>query len=386
MKTVISAARLITPGEQIDSPRVVVENGRIASLTPRDAISVPRGARELDFPGMILAPGLIDIHVHGGAGHDVMETDASALAAIEGHMARHGVTGYLATTVTAPQEKILRALEHLGKTITGHNGGSRARPLGIHLEGPFISHAKRGVHPRENLVPPSPGLLDQFWNASGGTLRMMTVAPELPGAVETIGHARKLGMICSLGHSNATFAEANAGIAAGASHATHTFNAMRALDHREPGILGSVLTDDRLTADIIVDGVHLHPSIVSLFLHAKGHERAVLITDAISAAGMPDGRYRLGAFMVDVKDGRCDLNGALAGSVLTLDRAIRNVMSFAGWTLPRSVALATLNPARVLGIADQCGVLAPGRSADLVVVTPAGEVVTTIIGGKVFQP
>jgi N-acetylglucosamine-6-phosphate deacetylase len=383
MKTVITAARLVTPEEWIESPRVIVEDGRIVGMDSRDALPLPPGASEIDLPGMVLAPGFIDIHVHGGAGHDVMETGDQALSAIERHMARHGVTSYLATTVTAPQEKILRALEHLSRSAKKRDHGDGACTLGIHLEGPFISHAKRGVHPPENLVPPSPQALETYWQASAGTLRMLTVAPELPGAIETIQYAQSLGVISSLGHSDANFTEASAAITAGAAHATHTFNAMRALDHREPGILGAVLAEDRVSADIIADGIHLHPNIVKLFLRAKGHEQSILITDAISAAGMPDGRYRLGALEVNVKDGRCDLNGKLAGSVLTLDRAVRNVMSFAGWTLQEAVRSVTVNPARLLGIAGERGLLAPGCVADLVVLTPQGEVVKTLVAGRV---
>jgi N-acetylglucosamine-6-phosphate deacetylase len=382
MKTTITASHLITPTEWMESPVVVVEDGHILSLSSRASAEVPAG-RHLDFPGLILAPGLIDIHIHGGAGHDVMEADPAALPAIERHMVKHGVTTYLPTTVTAPEDSILRALERLGKAIANDPAPGRARPLGIHLEGPFISHAKRGVHPPESLRDPSPQALDRFWQASGGTIRMMTVAPELPGAVETIRHARTLGIHSSVGHSNATSKEVNAGIEAGADHATHTFNAMRALDHREPGILGVVLDNDGLTADIIVDGVHVDPAVVRLFLHAKGAERAILITDAISATGMPEGRYRLGSFVVEVKDGRCEYEGKLAGSVLTLDRAVRNVMTFAGWRLAQAVRLATLNPARLLGVHHQRGTLAPGLIADMVALTPEGNVHQTILAGEI---
>jgi N-acetylglucosamine-6-phosphate deacetylase len=212
---------------------------------------------------------------------------------------------------------------------------------------------------------------------------MMTIAPELPGAVETIRYARKLGVHSSLGHSNATYQEAQSGISAGADHATHTFNAMRALNHREPGILGAVLENDELTADIIADGIHVHPSVLGLFLRSKGPDRAILITDAISATGMPDGVYSLGGLEVQVSNGRCEYQGKLAGSVLTLDRAIRNVMAFAGWQLQQAIKLATLNPAQRLGISDQRGLLAPGRQADLVVLSPEGDVVHTIIGGEI---
>lgn len=382
MKTAITASLLFTPTEVVGEPVLVVEDERIVAVGPRTSVSVPANVRRYDFPDAVLAPGFIDIHIHGGSGHDVMEADRSALVAIEGGMLKHGVTSYLATTVTAPLTGTLRSLEHLGKSIRARTDHSGSALLGIHLEGPFISHAKRGVHPPENLLPPSSDLLRRLHEASGGAVRMMTIAPELEGSLETIAEAARLGIQSSLGHSNATFAEANAGIEAGARHATHTFNAMRPLDHREPGIVGAVLSDDRLTADLIADGLHLAPSVIKLFISAKGTERAILITDAISATGMPDGKYKLGNFEVVVKGDRCDLDGKLAGSVLTLDRAVRNVMRYVPLTLQQSVRLATLNPARLLGITEARGMLAPGRIADVVVLSAEGHVVRTMAAGK----
>jgi len=383
MPTVITASRLVTPVEWIEAPIVVVEDGHITALRSRSSAEIPAG-RRLDFENLILAPGFIDIHIHGGAGRDAMEADESALAQIERQLVKHGVTAYLPTTVTAPHEKILEALDGLGKSIAVANKNhGRAAPLGIHLEGPFISHEKCGVHPTKDLLTPSPQALDRFWQASAGTIRMMTIAPELPGAAETIRHAQTLGVHSSLGHPNATYQQAQSGISAGADHATHTFNAMRALDHRDPGILGAVLENDQLTADIIADGIHVHPSVLELFLRAKGADRAILITDAISATGMPDGIYSLGGLEVQVSIGRCEYQGKLAGSVLTLDRAIRNVMTFAGWQLQQEIKLATLNHAQRLGISDQRGLLATGMRADLVVLTPEGQVVQTIIGGEI---
>jgi N-acetylglucosamine-6-phosphate deacetylase len=208
----------------------------------------------------------------------------------------------------------------------------------------------------------------------------MTIAPELRGTPEVISEAVRRGICVSLGHSDADFAAAERGIAAGARHATHTFNAMRPLDHRSPGILGAVLTDRRLSADIIADGVHLDPAIVKLFANAKGPEQTVLITDAISATGMPDGRYRLGSFEVDVRDGKCMADGKLAGSVLTMDRAVRNLARFAEWELPQAVAAASQNPARVAQIANK-GVLTVGADADFVVLNAEGEVLRTFVGG-----
>jgi N-acetylglucosamine-6-phosphate deacetylase len=385
-----TAGRLLTPTDAVEQPLVLVEQGRVLEISPRRDRPVPAGVSVSDFGDGVMAPGYVDIHIHGSAGYDVMDSAAEALPAIEHLLARHGVTSYFPTTVTAPMDTILRALERLADAIekresTNGEGRGRALPLGIHLEGPFISHARRGVHPSENLLAPTLALFEQFWQAARGRIRMMTMAPELDGASEVIAEAARRGVCVSLGHSDADFETTERGIAAGARHATHTFNAMRplshnSLDHRSPGILGAVLTDGRVSADIIADGVHLDPSIVKLFASAKGPEQTVLITDATSATGMPDGRYRLGSFEVDVRDGKCMSNGKLAGSVLTMDRAVRNLARFAEWELPQAVAAATQNPARVAQIVNK-GVLAAGADADFVVLNSVGEVLRTFIGG-----
>jgi len=412
----ITAATLFTPLERIEQPLLLVEDGSVVEITSRALRDIPRGSRAVDFPGQILAHGFIDIHIHGGAGHDMMEAAADALLPVERLLASHGVTSYFPTTVTAPLDATLAALERLADAIeaedspAGNNpraksepGELRARPLGIHLEGPFISHCRRGVHPPADLLPPSLAAFDRFWQAARGHIRVMTIAPELPGAIEVITEAARRGVCVSLGHSDANLDAARAGVLAGARHATHTFNAMRPLGHRDPGILGDVLTDSRLSADFIADGIHLDPAIVQLLLAAKGLDAAVLISDATAATGMPDGRYRLGSLEVEVKDGKCTSDGHLAGSVLTLDLAIRNVMKFAKLDLQQAVRLATLNPARVVhmncgnmnggnggktnggnnspGRLDQGGCLKPGCPADLVVLSPTGEVRSTIIRG-----
>jgi N-acetylglucosamine-6-phosphate deacetylase len=381
----ITAATLFTPLERIEQPLLLLEDGAVVEVTSRARRELPGNCRSVDFGDGILAPGFVDIHIHGGAGHDVMEPGAGALPPVERLLAGHGVTSYFPTTVTAPLDATLSALGRLADAIEAGDrnpGGTdtRARPRGIHLEGPFISHLRRGVHPPENLLPPSLAAFERFWQAARGQIRVMTIAPELPGAIEVITEAAKRGVCVSLGHSDADLTAARAGTAAGARHATHTFNAMRPLDHRDPGILGEVLTDSRLSADIIADGIHLDPAIVQLFLKAKGPDAAVLITDATAATGMPDGRYRLGSLEVEVKDGKCLSGGKLAGSVLTMDVAIRKVMEFAQWDLQHAVRLATLNPARVVGLNDS-GCLMPGVPADLVVLSPNGDVRNTIISG-----
>lgn len=385
---VLTASRLYTPTERIEQPLVFVEGQQVVEISSRAARDVPRTARLVDFADSVLAPGFVDIHVHGGAGHDVMESNPAALRGMEQLLARHGITSYLPTTVTAPIDQILAALEHLANTIENgdHNGSSdlRAQPLGIHLEGPFISHVRRGVHPLNHLLAPTVQTFDRFWQAARGRIRVMTIAPELEGAKAVIAEAHRRGVCVSLGHSNADLNAARAGVAAGARHATHGFNAMRPLDHREPGIVGEMLTDPNVTADIIADGVHLNPAIVELFLKAKGPESAVLISDAISATGMPDGRYRLGSLEVEVKNGKCLADGRLAGSVLTLDRAVRNVMEFAHWELQSAVRTATINPARVTGLADR-GRLEAGARADMVVLGANGDVRATITRGMVAE-
>ncbi len=386
--TVLLARQLLTPLERIDNPALLIEDGVIASVGPRESVTIPLKGRVVDFGDAILAPGLIDLHIHGGAGHDVMEGSDESLAPIETMMARHGVTSYCPTTITAPLDETLKSLAALGRAVertanNGHSGPPRARPLGIHLEGPFLSHARRGVHPPLHLQPPSQEMFNQMWDAAAGHIRMLTIAPELEGALALISDGSRRGLCVSIGHSNANLAQALAGLKAGARHATHCFNAMRRLTHRDPGILGAILTDRAMTADIIADGMHVQPVVVDLFIRAKGVDGAVLITDGISATDMPDGTYHLGSFKVQLRDNRCESFGRLAGSVLTLDRAIHNAMKFARLSFQDSLRMATLNPARVLGIAHRKGVLQAGSDADIAVFSPDGNVVRTIIGGSI---
>jgi N-acetylglucosamine-6-phosphate deacetylase len=388
---VLCADRLFTPREEIRNPLLFIEDGRVSAVSSRAEREVPANATIIDFtrdfPGSILIPGYVDIHVHGGKGVDLMQAEASDLRRLNQFHARNGVTGYFATTVAAPLDVTCRALERLADAIEEaqnsreSNSDPWALPLGIHLEGPFLSHRRRGVHPPEYLLEPTPELFDRLWQAARGQVRMMTIAPEIPGAVETIAEAARRKVCVSMGHSDADLEAARAGVRAGARHATHTFNAMRPLDHREPGILGEVLGEGNVSADIIADGIHVAPEVVKLFLKAKGIENSVLITDATAAAGMPDGSYQLGPIKVMVKDGKCTSNGSLAGSVLTMDRAVRNITQFSGWSLRDAVRAATLNGTLATGL-SQHGRLAAGAEANIVVLNPEGEVKKTIIRGR----
>ena len=385
MKTAIVARHLFTPVDQIADPWLLIEDGRIVDISSRTARPLPAGATVVDFGDAVVAPGLLDIHMHGGAGLDVMRASRAELPRLGQFLTRHGVTGYFATTVAAPLDTTCAALERLADAIeSAKQGGNgvEARPLGIHLEGPFLSHKRRGVHPPEYLVEPTVNVFEKLWQAARGHVRMMTIAPEIPGAMEVIAEGARRKVCVSIGHSDADLSTARQAVRAGARHATHTFNAMRPLDHRNPGILGEVLGDDSISADIIADGIHVSPEIVKVFLQAKGPERAVLITDAISATGMPDGRYQLGPIEVEVKDGKATAGDSLAGSVLTMDRAVRNVTKFSNWSLQQAVRAATLNPATAVGLASTHGQLVVGAAADLVVFSPAGDVIKTIVAGQ----
>lgn len=376
----LTASALFTPLERLNDPIVLVDDGVITRISSRREIEIPAGARVVEFGNGLLAPGLIDLHIHGAAGHDVMESDSDALACIERFLFQHGVSSYLPTTVTAPMPATLAAVERLADAIEEPTETDRAHPMGVHLEGPFLSHARRGVHPAEYLVEPTMEIFERLWEAARGHIKMLTIAPELDGALKVIEEATKRGVCISLGHSDAHLEQARKAVDRGARHATHTFNAMRPIAHRDPGIIELVLSDDRMSADIIVDGFHVDPAVVKLFMRAKTAERAVLITDALSAAGMPEGKFRLGEMEIEVQNGTCTSGGRIAGSVLTMDQAVRNTMKFAEVDLQYALRAASTNPAKAAGLAGK-GKLEVGAAADFVVFNKDHEVVRTIVGG-----
>ncbi len=378
MSTTISARRMLRGNHTVEFPCVTVEDGVITGITGDE------GNAKHAFPEGMLVPAYVNIHVHGSAGHDVMEGTPEALQVVGASLASHGVGAYYPTTVTSTSDETLRALEMLATIIERGPQPGSAVPLGIHLEGPFLSEARRGVHPAKLLVAPSLTLLDRFWQAARGHISIMTIAPELPNALELIEHAAKLGVILSLGHSNGTLPQAAAGFHAGARSATHTFNAMRPLDHRDPGITAYVLDNDALFAELICDGIHVDPAMVRLFYKAKDTERAILVTDGMSATGMPEGRYLLGELEVEVSNGRCTSAGSpgvLAGSVLTMDKAVRNFSEFTGAPLAVSAMLASRNPSYLLGL-EAWGELEVGREANIVALSPDGKILQSFRRGR----
>ncbi len=385
MRKVLIADRLIAPEETIENPVVVIEDGVIAGITSRAEKEVPAGEHR-DFAGCTLVPAYFDVHCHGSAGHDVMEATPESFATIGKFLARHGVGAYLPTTVTMEMDATLKSLSRMAKLIGKREGGPRA--LGIHIEGPFLSPHKKGAHPAKLLKTPSVKLFDQMWEASEGNIKLMTIAPELENALDVIRRAVSLGVRVSLGHSNADLAAAKAGVKAGATTATHTYNAMRNFDHKSAGLLDEVLTNEELFAELICDGMHVDPLAVKIYWKCKGAERAILITDAMIAAGMPDGIYKLGELDVRVVGGKCILadnppgDNTLAGSTLTLDRGVRNFVTYTGAGIDEVSRLASRNPARMTGFEKEVGSLAAGRAADITVLSAQNEVVETILQGE----
>ncbi|TAM84862.1 MAG: N-acetylglucosamine-6-phosphate deacetylase [Jatrophihabitans sp.] len=353
-------ARVVTPEGVLDRGWVAIEAGRFAAVgsgTP------PAAARTADLDGAWLLPGFVDLHMHGGGGHDATASPEDLDGAVAFHHT-HGTTSTLVSLVTAPVPDLLTQLGWVA-VRTGVTGAG-ARVLGSHLEGPFLSHVRCGAQNPEHLREPDPALLQELARAARGTLRVVTIAPELPGALELIAAARAAGIVAALGHSDATYAQGRAGIAAGASLATHLCNGMRPFHHREPGLIGASLTAG-IACELINDGSHIHPAAATLI--ARTGAPLVLVTDAIDATGVGDGTFVLGGQQVQVRDGlaRLTRTGSLAGSTLTMDEAVRRAVRDSGWSVAQAAAAAATHPARVLGLDSRLGAIAPGLLADAVV-------------------
>lgn len=375
---------IVTPDGVLTGGALVVgDDGRIMDIAPRPAQS-PR-SQDIDAVGHLVLPGFLDLHVHGGGGADFMHGTPEAVRQVARTHARFGTTGLLATTLTASRDATDQAITAARSVIEQGRGEDEARILGIHLEGPYICAARRGAQPAAHVRPPDVEEFTRWVTLSGGTIKQITLAPELNGAEALIHRARESGVVVSIGHTDATAQDVLQAIDWGATQATHTFNAMRPLHHREPGTAGAVLARPEILGEVIADGVHLHPLIVRLILAAKGPEGAVLITDAMEGAAMPEGNYELGGTLVRVQDGTASFaDGTLAGSVLTMNRAFLNAQRFADLPPVDASRHASANAAQQLGLAERLGTLEPGKDADIVILHPeTGEVAWTLIEGRV---
>lgn len=380
---VIANGQVITPAQTLAGGAVVVEGERITRVEggmPADA----GDATIIDAAGMYVIPGFIDIHVHGGAGCDVMDATPEALDTMSAFFARHGVTSFLATTMTGSREATLAAVENVARWQPRPDVG--ARLLGVHLEGPYINARFPGAQMSSHIRPAERAEYEQFF--AHGNVRLITLAPEIAANQELIGFARGQGAAVAFGHTAATYDDVLRAVELGARQACHTFNAMVGLHHRDPGTAGAALTCDQIYAQAIVDFVHLHPAVVKLILRVKGVQRTVLITDAMRAAGLPDGAYSLGGQPVTVRNGEARLTEGnnLAGSTLTMDRGLRNVIAATGLSLAEALPLATTTPAESIMMEETVGALRPGYFADLVLLDDALRVRMTMVKGTiVFQ-
>jgi N-acetylglucosamine-6-phosphate deacetylase len=369
MSTILlHTARAFTSAAEIPDAGILIRDDVIEAIGPREGMNLPAGAQEIHATQQTAIPGFVDVHIHGAGGHDVMEGTDAAMTAVARTIARHGTTSFVATTVTASPDDICRSVEGIARYVATQyeTDEARAEVLGVHYEGPFISAARRGVHPKEWIQPPSAELLDRFLQAAAGNARILTIAPELLGAAPCIDAARNAGVVVAMGHTDATYEQARAAIARGVRHAVHVYNAMRPFSHRDSGVIGAVLTTTEVTAELIADGVHVEEPAMRLLLQAKGAGCVILVSDGISATGMPDGKYMLGNFEVTVADGVCrNSEGKLAGSTLTLDRALRNIVGL-GIALGDAVRMLTANPAKLLGLEFKKGALRTGADADIV--------------------
>ncbi len=381
----ITGARVVTPDAVFEGGALLVEGTRIAEVRPATRVRIlPESADIIDARGLTALPGFLDVHIHGGGGVDTMDATPDALRTICRTHARHGTTGLLATTITQSRERITAALKN---ARAAWEAGAAfcpdgAQVLGVHLEGPYLCPTRAGAQPVAFVRDPAPEEFAGWLDAAGGAMKLMTIAPERPGAQALIAAARAAGVVVSLGHTDADAGQTEAALSWGARHGTHLFNAMPPLHHRKPGPIGVLLADDRARVEVIADGHHVAPPVVRLIVRAKGAGGVLLITDAMAGAGADPGVYDLGGNPVTVAHGRALLaDGTLAGSVLTLDRAAANVRAWADLDWPGVARLVATNAADQMGWSRK-GRLAPGADADLVLVDDDLTVQATFIAGR----
>ncbi|MGA4881313.1 N-acetylglucosamine-6-phosphate deacetylase [Streptomyces lydicamycinicus] len=381
-RTILAGARIARPSGVVERGRIAVEGGRIGDVHSRD-LDLAEGAAGsvVDLSGHLIVPGFIDMHVHGGGGGSFSSADPEeCMTVVETHR-RHGTTSMLASTVTGELTDLARQAAVLAELV------QQGELAGIHFEGPFISPDRCGAHQPGLLRDPAPADVRKLLDAAHGTASMMTVAPELPGGLASVRLLADAGVIAAIGHTDSSYDATREAIDAGATVATHLFNAMPALGHRAPGPVAALLEDERITVELINDGTHLHPAVLQLAVREAGDGRVAFITDAMGAAGMNDGRYPLGPMQVEVKDGVARISegptaGSIAGSTLTLDRAFQRAVTVDGLTVDQAVQALSATPARLLGIDDRTGALQTGKDADLVVLDAAYDVVGVMRRGE----
>ena len=376
----IANGNVYTPDQVLAPGTVLIEEAHIIAVGSADALPVPSDAQVIDARGLTVVPGFIDIHTHGLKGHDTMGPD---LAHVIRDMPAFGVTAFLGTTLTLPCAEVHSGLAAMATVLDAPPPGARC--LGIHLEGPFLSPARPGMATSDWFEPLDWTIFQEFQELARGRIRMVTFAPEMGEAMDCIPRLIEADVVPVIGHSNATFEQVAQAVELGLAHATHTFNAMRPLHHREPGVVGAVMYFDQIVAELIPDGVHVHPVVMAILLKIKGAERVALVSDSAPLAGLPDGEYEWEHKPVFVRDGSCRLaDGTIAGAHALLDTGVRNLVNRVGLPLEQALVPATLVPAGVLGLHK--GRLAAGYDADVVLLDGTLTPVLTIVEGEqVFQ-
>ncbi|WHE06720.1 N-acetylglucosamine-6-phosphate deacetylase [Thermoanaerobacterium thermosaccharolyticum] len=375
MSILIINGRLLLDNNIVDDKDLLIEDNKIAAIGK--GLS---GDNVINADGNYVSPGFIDIHIHGSAGYDTMDGTFDAINAISKSIAKRGTTSFLPTTMTEDKNKIKNAIKNVYENKNHVEG---AEILGIHMEGPFINPKQKGAQDEKFILKPT---IDNFLELCGDYLdivKLVTIAPEIEGSLNLIKFLKEKGIIVSVGHTDSTYDEVAAGFKAGITHATHVFNAMRGFHHREVGTLGAIFDLD-ISTELIADGIHSVSPAIRTVLKLKGKENTNLITDAMMAANLSDGVYQLGGQDVYVKDGAARLkSGVLAGSTLTLDKAVKNILANTDLSLYESVALASYNSAKVIGVHDRKGLIKEGYDADIVIFDDDIDIKKTIVGGKI---
>lgn len=380
MNTLIRNIKLITPNSVEKGYGVVFNKGKIMDIDLEENINLELIGEVINGEGRFLSPGFIDIHNHGNTGHDIMDSTEETLDRIGEFHIKNGVTSYLGTIITSSYDNIITSIKNI---VNYKNKKTLSKVLGIHLEGPFFSTLRKGAQPEEYIKEPDFEIVKEFVELSKDKLKMVSIAPELHGAIEIISYLKENDITVSMAHSNATFNEAKRGINHGVTVGTHLFNGMREFNHREPGIIGAALTDDRVYCELIYDRIHLHDETVKIALKTKGIDKIVLVSDAMRAAGLEDGEYELGGQKVIVNNGAARLeNGGLAGSTLNLKDAVHNMVTMLNIPIQDAIRMATLSPAEAIGVSRVKGSIEIGKDADMLLFDENINISSVFISGN----
>lgn len=381
MRLALTGGEIITPFRSIKNGTIMIDEGKIYELGNSKDVIIPDNSEVIDVSGRIISPGFVDLLVHGGGGCGFADDNEESISTVSKYFLEHGSTTVLASLFAKPEKLLLADLERVASYIE-KNPDSNIR--GIHMEGPYLNKELKGAMNESYLWKPSVESWKKMWEASKGKIKIMTIAPELPGAIEVMREAASVGVVLSIGHSMADYHDIEVAIDNGAAHVTHMFNAMRPFHHRNPGVVLGGLLRNELKIELIADTLHVHPAVMELLLKLKGASGIILVSDSIRAGGMHEGEYEFADQKVFMKESKAFLeDGTLAGSTLTLNNAVRNMVETANAKITEAVRMASLNGAKVINIDDKKGILAAGKDADIVVLNDKYEVEMTILAGKI---